>query len=857
MIYTDIDYNLALQYKKHGLCVLPAIKTEKRPNLSSWDVFKKRLPTEKELAQWFSASNSGVCIVCGEVSGNLEIIDFDEQGIAFGPWSDKVKKEPLVQGLFERLVVEQTQRGGFHVIYRCELTVAGNQKLAKNESGKTIIETRGEGGLFLCAPTEGYELKQNNFDSIPTITAVERNILFETAKSLNQVKHKQQNVSYSLGLPISQINDGYSQQRPIHDTCVRPGDAFNQSGDIRELLKNHGWTLYRSDGEEEHWTRPGKPSGTSGTLREVDGKLWFYVFSSNAEPLEAGKSYDAFGLFMVLEADGDSSTASRMLHDRGFGESFKPSTEVLSIVNGIDWDNFSNGGIKPENLLGQESESKYKKSVFCNRRDPANFDPFPVDVLPILTRDYVVGLAESQNQDPSGIAMALLTQVGAHIGASVKLRLGNDRFTAPILWTAYIGISGAGKSPAINAIGKLADEKMDEYYREYSTKQKAYLAEVKAYEKAKRKGESVQVPIAPKFRQAIVTDATYEGLIKSVRDSGGRTLLKVDELMALFAMTNRTKTPGEAQKWLSGYNGESVSTARTTSQEIYIRDAYWAISGGTTPEKFRDMICSDGRSKDGTLSRFCLVWPAESSKYKRKDISLSVKNNMKSIVEYLLDFAPDEGTRYKILNLDYDTQENWEQWKEDIFYSKRNAGTDTVVSFISKSEDLLPRIAIILHCLEAAERTLERDSNEPIIQTYSENDINYSEPVRRKLSIPDEIEIETWMSAMEITEWIRNETMACYRQLQFVDAETPDENTNKAMSIIRSAGPAGITIRGIGQKSRVLRDRNILSPILDNLKNKKLIKEKTERTNNNKDVSYYIYIKPENRMSERGSDVAH
>jgi len=38
----------------------------------------------------------------------------------------------------------------------------------------TTIETRGEGGLFLCSPTAGYELLQGDLAELPVFSAAER-----------------------------------------------------------------------------------------------------------------------------------------------------------------------------------------------------------------------------------------------------------------------------------------------------------------------------------------------------------------------------------------------------------------------------------------------------------------------------------------------------------------------------------------------------------------------------------------------------------------------------------------------------------------------------------------------------------
>ena len=165
----------ATEYLEAGLCILPAVRVEKRPAVSRWKQFQQELPTETHLRTWFAQPQNGICIVCGKVSGNLEMLDFDGKGVLFEPW-----KELIDDKLLDRLVIERSPSGGMHVIYRCESEVNGNMKLARRD-GNTLIETRGEGGLFLCAPTASYELIQGSFDSIPVLTDPERKILVEAA----------------------------------------------------------------------------------------------------------------------------------------------------------------------------------------------------------------------------------------------------------------------------------------------------------------------------------------------------------------------------------------------------------------------------------------------------------------------------------------------------------------------------------------------------------------------------------------------------------------------------------------------------------------------------------------------------
>ena len=158
------------------------MKDQKRPTVP-WKPYQTRVPTSAEVDAWFANGQTALCILTGKVSGNHELIDFDQGGARFAAWCDGVRTAR--PGLLERLVISKTQRDGRHAQYRFDGDVSGNLKLAqrKGDDGKvvTLIETRGEGGLYLCAPTSGYEVLQGDLCRLPVITAEERDILLQCA----------------------------------------------------------------------------------------------------------------------------------------------------------------------------------------------------------------------------------------------------------------------------------------------------------------------------------------------------------------------------------------------------------------------------------------------------------------------------------------------------------------------------------------------------------------------------------------------------------------------------------------------------------------------------------------------------
>jgi Bifunctional DNA primase/polymerase, N-terminal len=307
-----------------GVSVLP-IKPDgsKAPALASWKPYQSRPPTGDELRHWFQHRPLGLGIIGGAVSGSLEILDFDAPEI-FTPWSTLV--EDRAPGLLARLPQVETPSDGRHVYYRC-LTIAGNLKLAQRLTNagrpETLIETRGESGYAIVPPSPAachpsnrpYVLRQGHLTKIPVITAQERAILLNTARSFNAYVPPER-VVVGPRTPVARKTAG-----------ERPGDLFNRHAEWPDILEPRGWTRVRQRGEVTLWKRPGKQErSTSATTNYAEGDLLF-VFSSNAYPFEPERAYDKFAAYTLLEHRGDFQAAARLLALKGYRRS-KPGERL-------------------------------------------------------------------------------------------------------------------------------------------------------------------------------------------------------------------------------------------------------------------------------------------------------------------------------------------------------------------------------------------------------------------------------------------------------------------------------------------------------------------------------------------------
>ena len=69
----------ARAYLGAGLCPLPAIVAEKRPDLSGWKQYQKRTANGAGRSNAGSPTAQSICLLTGAVCGNLELIDFDQR----------------------------------------------------------------------------------------------------------------------------------------------------------------------------------------------------------------------------------------------------------------------------------------------------------------------------------------------------------------------------------------------------------------------------------------------------------------------------------------------------------------------------------------------------------------------------------------------------------------------------------------------------------------------------------------------------------------------------------------------------------------------------------------------------------
>jgi P4 family phage/plasmid primase-like protien len=335
-------YDAAIAWYQAGACVLPAATDgSKRPGVGQWKEYQDQRPSSGVMTTLLPVDVEGIGLLCGKASGGLEMLELEGVAVEAGLAEALIHLIGEVdKGLITALMtyMEKTPSGGLHWIYRCA-EVGGNTKLASqpreptadNPSRvRTLIETRGEGGWTVLAPSAGrthptgkaWEVLVGTPGVVGEITPEQREMLFDCCRALDQMPPPP---------PIA-------HRPPVSATegLLTPGQDYEARTTWEEILEPLGWRKLYNQGEKIVWQRPGKKghgAGPSATTN-YDGNDNLYVFTTSTEFM-ANASYTKFAAYTLIHhGEGKYSEAARELRAAGYGSPSAPATLTMIVGGG-------------------------------------------------------------------------------------------------------------------------------------------------------------------------------------------------------------------------------------------------------------------------------------------------------------------------------------------------------------------------------------------------------------------------------------------------------------------------------------------------------------------------------------------
>lgn len=342
--------DVARIWQAAGVSTIPILDNQtKRPSIR-WSPYQIMVPSLEQVDEWWGNGKPyGLALICGGVSGNLEMCEIEGRAMVSDKLQDLINRmdELGVGHVWDLLYgpdgfTETSPSGGLHFLYRIsDHEVPGNTKIATSGEGLCLAETRGHGGYVITAPTPGichpsgepWQLREGQYGVLPTITWQERNLFHEALRLALDETVAAPNVV--LTSPISATWLENSSIPSVRSTDhLSPGDDFEAHTDWAEILEPYGWSLESRHGPERQWTRPGKDprEGISATTGRAGDRDRLYVFSTSTV-FQAEVPYTKFGAFALLNHGGDHTAAARELARQGFGERREVATLDTFVVD--------------------------------------------------------------------------------------------------------------------------------------------------------------------------------------------------------------------------------------------------------------------------------------------------------------------------------------------------------------------------------------------------------------------------------------------------------------------------------------------------------------------------------------------
>lgn len=297
-----------MEYIDRGWSLMP-IGTNKRLNWEfipktdegkfTWLPFQQERATHDTVTKWCaSPRTTGLALVCGDISGGMRCIDFDDPK-TFEAWGRLIGDRSELNGC----LVQKTFKG-YQVLHQ-SLKLGGNQVFAfapdpdSKKGMRPIAETRENGGYCLLGgslhPEGVYYTWLKNYNDLNALqfVPIEKQDRWDSlARSLNQVVEAKELITkvertspemlskaaivmkeFSRQHPVTEYLERFGYHHPVHGVYVRPGG------------EKHSAATYERDGVLVSWH--------FNTSDSIFGESLY------------GKPHDGFDWFRMTECNGD------------------------------------------------------------------------------------------------------------------------------------------------------------------------------------------------------------------------------------------------------------------------------------------------------------------------------------------------------------------------------------------------------------------------------------------------------------------------------------------------------------------------------------------------------------------------
>ncbi|MBD0402949.1 DUF3987 domain-containing protein [Flammeovirga sp. EKP202] len=320
--------------------------------------------------------------------------------------------------------------------------------------------------------------------------------------------------------------------------------------------------------------------------------------------------------------------------------------------------------------------------------------PFPLVVFPKYIQEALLELQDVFSFEKPYTAMTTLVVLSVIIGGKMRVIVKNGWTTIPSIYTAIIGNSSIGKSPAIKIILKVLTSINEKEIERYEAKKAEWEAAIAGMNETEKR-EFILENKEPTRKRLITSDATQESLCHLLaKDS---LVLFKDELIGWLKSMNQYRQGADIEFFLSVFNG-LVGEVDRVGKNLYVKDPFLSIIGGIQPS-ILPQLTKNGNGDNGFLYRILFVMPeSESVNYlSEKELSSNRLDTFYKKMEGLYYALQDEEMRY--IPLSKEARSYFISSFNHYLKIASETKDDAIISAYKKVGDYMPRFALLLEVL--------------------------------------------------------------------------------------------------------------------------------------------------------------
>ena len=352
----------------------------------------------------------------------------------------------------------------------------------------------------------------------------------------------------------------------------------------------------------------------------------------------------------------------------------------------------------------------------------------------------LINTAANFNTPLDIFSACLLPILASQIPSKSRLMIspGTNYKVPPILWVAMVGESGTMKTPILDALTSPLLVIQGEIAETWKLNKSDIEKESNSYKLKKKdeRGEEPQ-PLAP-MQDVYFSDFTIESICQSVSNYPNKGYLTfVDELAGFFlSMDAYRKGGGDRQKWLEFYNGSAIKVNRKGSDTLFAPRSSLSILGGLQPSVLETLIKKDSSIEDGMWNRFIFFHLPQSIKEAFPNYSFGLSDELKTVYQRLANQPEHE------YQLSSESKPVWKLWHDLMEEKVWNEPSNLLRATYAKFKGVAARIALILHCTNAAIADRLPDTS---------------------------VSPETLSTAIAFTKWLLDQTLLEYQRIGLLD----------------------------------------------------------------------------------------